>query len=310
MGRQSGQLAPRRARGPTEITAVPTRARGTEHGSQTSHLVRMTQPGGDRPPPAPSGMKEGKHLMLARHRQSLILQAVRSDGSARVSDLTQRLGVSDMTIRRDLEVLARDGLVEKVHGGAVLPGSPASHEPGFEAKLVLERPEKTAIALAQCLLDVPGLTIVTNSLRVTNLFSGTRGLDGTADSVVLTGGVRTPSYALVGPVADLTIRSLHFDLLFLGCYGFDTDAGLTTPNLAEAETNRTLIRVARRVVVLADHTKWGLVSLSSFARLSEVDVLITDDMLPADARAQVTEQAGEVIYAESMLTSRVSRQSA
>src|SRR5437763_1198607 len=162
--------------------------------------------------------------MLARHRQSLILQAVRSDGSARVSDLTQRLGVSDMTIRRDLEVLARDGLVEKVHGGAVLPGTPASHEPGFEAKLVLERPEKTAIAraaasivtpgtaiaigsgtttfaLAQCLLDVPGLTIVTNSLRVTNLFSGTRGLDGTADSVVLTGGVRTPSDALVGPVA-------------------------------------------------------------------------------------------------------------
>src|SRR6185437_15179329 len=124
--------------GGTEIPAVPTRAPGTEHASQTSQLVRMTQPGGDRPPPAPSSVKEGKHLMLARHRQSLILQAVRSDGSARVSDLTQRLGVSDMTIRRDLEVLARDGLVEKVHGGAVLPGSPASHEPGFEAKLVLE----------------------------------------------------------------------------------------------------------------------------------------------------------------------------
>jgi len=261
--------------------------------------------------------------MLARHRQSLILQAVRSDGSARVSDLTQRLGVSDMTIRRDLEVLARDGLVEKVHGGAVLPGTPASHDPGFEAKLVLERPEKTAIAraaadlvrpgtaialaagtttfaLAQCLLDVPGLTIVTNSLRVTNVFSGTRGLDGTADPVVLTGGVRTASEALVGPVADLTIRSLHFDLLFLGCYGFDAQAGLTTPNLAEAETNRTLIRVARRVVVLADHTKWGLVSLSSFADLSDVDVLITDDMLPGDARAQVADQVGEVIFAQSM----------
>jgi DeoR/GlpR family transcriptional regulator of sugar metabolism len=82
--------------------------------------------------------------MLARHRQSLILQAVRNDGSARVSDLTQQLGVSDMTIRRDLEVLAKDGLVEKVHGGAVLPGSHGGHEPGFEDKLVLERPEKTA----------------------------------------------------------------------------------------------------------------------------------------------------------------------
>jgi len=266
--------------------------------------------------------------MLARHRQSLILQAVRSDGSARVSDLTQRLGVSDMTIRRDLEVLARDGLVEKVHGGAVLPGAPASHEPGFEAKLVLERPEKTAIAraaarmvtpgtaialaagtttfaLAQCLLDVPGLTIVTNSLRVTNVFSGTRGLDGTADSVVLTGGVPTASDALVGPIADLTIRSLHFDLLFLGCHGFDVEAGLTTPNLAEAETNRAFIRVARRVVVLADHTKWGLVSLSSFARLNEVDVLITDDMLPAEARAQVADHVGQVVMAESISASRV-----
>jgi DeoR/GlpR family transcriptional regulator of sugar metabolism len=261
--------------------------------------------------------------MLARHRQSLILQAVRSDGSARVSDLTQRLGVSDMTIRRDLEVLARDGLVEKVHGGAVLPGTPTSHEPGFEAKLVLERSEKTAIArtaaslvtpgtavalasgtttyaLAQFLLDVPGLTIVTNSLRVSSVFSGMRGLDGTADSVVLTGGVQTPAEALVGPVADLTIRSLHFDLLFLGCSGFDPQAGLTTPNLAEAETNRTLIRVARRVVVLADHTKWGLVSLSSFARLSEVDVLITDDALSSDALSQTAGQVGEVIVAQSM----------
>jgi len=234
-----------------------------------------------------------------------------------------------MTIRRDLEVLARDGLVEKVHGGAVLPGSHSTHEPGFEDKLVLERPEKSSIAraaaglvrpgtavaisagtttfaLAQCLLDVPGLTIVTNSLRVANLFGGNRGPESA--SVVLTGGVRTPSDALVGPIADLTIRSLHFDLLFLGCHGFDVDAGLTTPNLAEAETNRTFIRVARRVVVLADHTKWGLVSLSSFARLSEVDVLITDDMLPADARAVVAEQVGEVVYAESVTASHTHRQ--
>jgi DeoR/GlpR family transcriptional regulator of sugar metabolism len=261
--------------------------------------------------------------MLARHRQSLILQAVRSEGSARVSDLTQQLGVSDMTIRRDLEVLAIQGLVEKVHGGAVLPGSPASHDPGFEAKLVLERPEKTAIAraaaglvrpgtaialaggtttfaLAQCLLDVPALTIVTNSLRVTNLFHGARSLDGAADSVVLTGGVRTPSDSLVGPVADLTIRSLHFDVLFLGCYGIDLEAGLSTPNLAEAETNRALMRVARRVVVLADYTKWGLVSLSSFASLSDIDVLITDDMLPLDARATLAEHITEVVVAEDL----------
>ena len=287
----------------------------------------MTHPGGDQRGPGAIPATEGGHQMLARHRQSLILQAVRSDGSARVSDLTQQLGVSDMTIRRDLEVLAREGVIEKVHGGAVLPGSPASHDPGFEAKLVLERPEKTAIArtaaglvrpgtaialaggtttfaLAQCLLDVPGLTIVTNSLRVTNLFSGMRGLDAVADSVVLTGGVRTPSDSLVGPVADLTIRSLHFDVLFLGCSGIDAEAGLSTPNLAEAETNRAFIRVARRVVVLADHTKWGLVSLASFTPLSEVDTLITDDDFPETARPQAAAEVGELLLAESLAAPR------
>ncbi len=94
--------------------------------------------------------------MLARHRQSLILEDIRRAGSARVSDLTQRLGVSDMTIRRDLEALARAGLIEKVHGGAVLPGSPSSHEPGFEAKSVLEKPQKEAIARAAAELVTPG----------------------------------------------------------------------------------------------------------------------------------------------------------
>src|SRR6202008_3896954 len=97
--------------------------------------------------------------MLARHRQSLTRQAFGSDGSARVSDLTQRLGVSDMTIRRDLEVLARDGLVEKVHGGAVIPGSHGAHEQAFEDKLVLERPEKSTIARAAAGLVRPGTAV-------------------------------------------------------------------------------------------------------------------------------------------------------
>src|ERR1700761_4086820 len=229
---------------------------------------------------------------------------------------TQQLGVSDMTIRRDLEVLARDGLVEKVHGGAVLPGSHNTHEPGLEDRLVLERPDKTSIAraaaslvrpgtaiaiaagsttfaLAQCLLDVPGLTVVTNSLRVANLFSGGHSPD--TASVVLTGGMRTASDALVGPVADLTIASLHFDTLFLGCTGLDPEVGLSTPNLAEAETNRALIKVARRVVVLADHTKWGVVSLASFAPVEKVNVLVTDALFPAEARAALAGRVGEIV---------------
>lgn len=260
--------------------------------------------------------------MLARHRQSVILEDVRRAGSVRVSELTQRLGVSDMTIRRDLEVLARSGLIEKVHGGAVLPGVPSSHEPGFEVKSGLELPAKGAIsraaaelvqpgsaiglsagtttfAMAKLLISVPELTIVTNSVRVVNLFGdgqvGTARSPGT--SVVLTGGVRTPSDALVGPIADLTIRSLHLDMLFLGCHGIDPVAGLTTPNLAEAETNRAFVRAARKVTVVADHTKWGIVGLSSFASLDEVDTLITDAGLAEDARILMEDRAIELIIA-------------
>jgi len=260
--------------------------------------------------------------MLAKHRQSLILQEVRRSGSARVSDLTQRLGVSDMTIRRDLEVLAKAGLIEKVHGGAVLPGVPSSHEPGFDAKSMLERPEKEAIAkaaaalvtpgtaialsagtttfeLARHLPEIPRLTVVTNSVRAASLMEGARQAGGTTRfAVILTGGVRTPSDALVGPIADLVIRSLHFDMLFIGCHGIDPVAGLTTPNLAESETNRAFVRSARRVTVIADHTKWGIVGLSSFADLEDVDTLITDGELPAEARSLLSDRVGELVIAD------------
>jgi DeoR/GlpR family transcriptional regulator of sugar metabolism len=260
--------------------------------------------------------------MLARQRQSLIVQELMRAGSARVSELTHVLGVSDMTIRRDLDVLARAGLVEKVHGGAVLPGAPSSHEPGFEAKSAREQEAKEAMAriaatlvtpgtavglsagtttftLARLLRDVAGLTIVTNSIRVASLFGQpAAGAPNSATaSVVLTGGVRTPSDALVGPVADLAIRSLHVDELFLGCHGIDAVAGLTTPNLAESETNRAFIQAARRVTVMADHTKWGVVGLSSFADLEDVDTLITDAGLAPEARALAADRVGRLLVA-------------
>lgn len=115
--------------------------------------------------------------------------------------------------------------------------------------------------------------------------------------MVLTGGVRTPSDSLVGPVADQAIAALHFDVLFLGVHGISVEAGLSTPNLAEAETNRRLVQSARRVVVVADHTKWGTVGLSSFAALEQVDTLVTDAGLPAQARAEIAEHLRRLVVA-------------
>lgn len=258
---------------------------------------------------------------LAGQRRVLILEQIRARGGVRVTELVRDLGVSDMTVRRDLDALARRGLVHKVHGGAVRVEAPATGEPGFETKAGWELPAKDAIARAAAALVPPGsavglaggtttfavarhlravegLTVVTNSLRIAELLEqpAEDGAPATA-TVIRTGGVRTPSDALVGPVADQAIRSLHVNLLVLGCHGLSPEAGLTTPNLAEAETNRTFLRSARRVVVVADHTKWNAVGLASFADLDQLDVLVTDDALPAEQRAAAAGLVGELIVA-------------
>jgi DeoR/GlpR family transcriptional regulator of sugar metabolism len=254
--------------------------------------------------------------MLASQRRDLILAELERTGGVRVSELTTRFGVSDMTVRRDLEHLEGHGWLRKVHGGAVAATSSAE-EPGFEAKRLLQQSVKRAIAeraaalvephsavgisagtttwmLASHLKSSPGpLSVVTNSTTVADvMFSG--GASGGV-TVILTGGVRTPSAALVGPVADRTINSLHVDRLFLGVHGMDPTAGFTTPNLAEAQTNRSFIAHARQVVVLADSTKWGTVGLADIGPLSVADVLITDDGLPDDARRALEEVVGELI---------------
>lgn len=257
--------------------------------------------------------------LLAHQRRALIVETVRQTGAVRVAELVAQLGVSDMTIRRDLDSLAQAGAVQKVHGGAVAVAEKSAEEPGFEAKSALESAAKAVIAdaaaalvepgtvvglsagttthaVASRLLKVPRLTVVTNSLPIADMLR-TAAVEspGQVPAVLLTGGMPTPSAALVGPLADQSISSLHLDLLILGAHGVSERAGLTTPNLAEAQTNRALVAAARRVVVAADHTKWGVVGLSSFARLDEVDWLIMDEGLQPSARSVLSEAVGELL---------------
>jgi DeoR/GlpR family transcriptional regulator of sugar metabolism len=242
---------------------------------------------------------------------------VREHGAVRVVELSQRLDVSEMTVRRDLETLAAQGLVQKVHGGATAVSERSIDEPGFAAKSVRQPAEKEAIAEAAALLVTPGsaialtggtttwalarrlsslsgLTVVTNSVPVADELR--RG--GAGFSVVLTGGTRTPSDALVGPIAESAARELHVDVVFMGVHGMDEAAGFTTPNLMECEINRAFLQSARRLVVLADHTKWGLIGLSTIADLRDADVLISDASLPHRARQILRERVGRLVIAE------------
>jgi DeoR/GlpR family transcriptional regulator of sugar metabolism len=110
--------------------------------------------------------------------------------------------------------------------------------------------------------------------------------------------VRTPSAALVGPVADRTIASMHFDRLFLGVHGIDERSGYTTPNLAEAATNRAFVNSAREVVVVADSSKWGTVGLADIAPLSAASTLVTDSGLPAEANRILSDAVGSLVTVE------------
>lgn len=247
--------------------------------------------------------------MLVEERRRRIVEQVRRRGSVSVTTLAKELGVSGMTIRRDLESLAAEGVLDKVHGGATLRRGASAEELDFELTSERNLTQKEAIAaeamkliepgmsvgisagsttwtFARHLLAVPDLTVVTNSLRVAETFRRTE----TDHLVVLTGGVRTPSDALVGPVADAALKSLHCDVVFLGVHGVDVDAGLTTPNLAEAQTNQALIASGGRLVVLADHTKFGRVGLKTISPLDRVGTLITDSAADPEELVRVSEQ--------------------
>jgi len=190
-----------------------------------------------------------------------------------------------------------------VHGGARLPLLHDQAEPEPQQKALLQPGEKHAIARAAADLVVPGtavgigsgtttlelarvlaerddldgLTIVTNALAVAEVLDGVGGV-----TVVLIGGVRTISGALVGPIATSGIRQLNLHTLVIGCHGIDPERGATAPNLLEAETNRAFMAQAATTVVLADATKWGIAGLATFAAFDEIDVLVTDESL-ADA---------------------------
>jgi len=255
--------------------------------------------------------------MLPVQRQDRILAEIERAGGARIAQLADLLGVSEMTVRRDLDVLARRGRIKKVYGGAtVLPHS-TSDEPGFEAKSHRETEAKDLIGAAAAnliqpgatiavsagtttytaathLARIPDLTVVTNSVRVADYLH----IHGeNSQTVLLTGGLRTPSDALVGPIAVHTISGLHVDALLLGVHGMDPVAGFTTPNLLEADMNRAMVAAAGRLIVLADHTKWGVVGLSAMAQLADASVLVSDEDLDVEAREVLQATVGELILA-------------
>lgn len=240
--------------------------------------------------------------MLAPERQSRILKELQLHEAVRVTDIAATLNVSEMTIRRDIETLDQQGLARKVHGGGMRLARLSALEPGFSLNVDRELQAKTSIAREALALIRPGmtlaltggtttyqlavhlaaametlhnLTVVTNSLKVAELLYRHQG--DSQCQVIVTGGERTPSEALVGPITLMALRTLNTDLCFMGAHGLDAQRGLTSPNLLEAETNAAFIESTGRLVVLADSTKFQVRALATIAAVSAVDTIITDD---------------------------------
>lgn len=243
--------------------------------------------------------------MLAAQRQHLILQEVHNEGTVRVATLAARFDVSEMTIRRDIDALDAGGLVLRVHGGAARTDSFSALEPGFANKSALEQPAKAAIAAEALKLVRPGmtllisggtttfelarllprnfdLTVATNSAMVAGSLAAREGTgeDSGIRTLVL-GGERTPSEALVGPLTVQAVSTIAADLCFMGAHGLDLQAGITSPNLLEAEVNAAMVRASSRLVVLADSSKYGVIGLAGICPLSAVHILVTDSGIHA-----------------------------
>jgi DeoR family transcriptional regulator of aga operon len=226
-------------------------------------------------------------------RFAAILDRLGDDGSVDVDRLAGALAVSPSTVRRDLRALEERGLLERTHGGAVGPSR------AFELPLRVRggqrRPEKLLIAraaaamvgdgatigltggsttteVARQLVDVERLTVVTNAINIAAELAIRPNL-----RLIVTGGVvRGTSYELVGPLAERGLEGLRVETVFVGVDGVSLEAGFTTFEDVEAQTNLALITRAARVVVVADGSKIGRVTLARICEPSAVHELVTD----------------------------------
>ena len=236
--------------------------------------------------------------MLSEERQRAILELLRRDGRVLVVDLARQFHTSQVTIRKDLEILHVQGRVHRTHGGALPARDGALEDPTLREKEKLHRKEKLQIAAAAARMVAEGQVVILDSgttttgiaraLRnfqnltiITNAVNIAAELSGSAVEVILTGGnLRKNSFSLVGPIAEETLHRLHADILFLGVDGFDVQYGLSTPNLLEAKVNRAMIEISKTAVAVCDSSKFGKRSLSLIAPPTSLQHVITDSGIP------------------------------
>ncbi|MCV7225765.1 DeoR/GlpR family DNA-binding transcription regulator [Mycolicibacterium komossense] len=255
--------------------------------------------------------------MYPEERQQAIAALVMSRGRASVTELAETYAVTTETVRRDLAVLDRAGVLRRVHGGAVPVRALHIVESDVTERESTRTDYKDAIARAAAeFFPISGgsvlfdagtttarvaallptdreLTVVTNSVPIAARISGM----STVNLQLLGGRVRGLTQASVGEQALRVLDTLRVDIAFIGANGITVEHGLSTPDGEEAAVKRAMVRSAHYVVVVADSSKVGREEFVSFAPIDRVDALVTDSELSADHRAELTERGVEVVEA-------------
>jgi DeoR/GlpR family transcriptional regulator of sugar metabolism len=246
-------------------------------------------------------------------RQKMILHLLEQRENARVSELSDLLGVSVATIRRDLNKLREMGEIERFHGGAVI-SLPSAPEPpviqrsgeniaekeriGKAAAALVQDGDvifigsgTTALEVARNLLGIKNLTVITNALTVVNMLSNEENI-----TLVTTGGIfRRSELSFIGHLAEHALSELRPQKVIMGIRAISLQDGLTNDYLPEVNTDRAIIYAASEVIVVADHSKFGKVSTAFVAPISAIRKLVTDAQTSKEIIASIQAQGVEVI---------------
>lgn len=257
----------------------------------------------------------GDRTLLAAERHQRIMEILRERRSASVAELAQELGTSQSTINRDLSTLTDHGWIWRVRGGATyLAGSrtdppakgerlrrvrekeaigEAAAELVTEGQVVFLEASTTVASVARHLRQLEQLTVVTNDVFIAAELSDCAGFE-----VIVTGGLlRQSTLALVGPLVEQLLDSIHVDVVITGISALSPEHGLSTGNLLEAQTKKRLLRSSGLVIGVADHSKFGTSAFVRLGPVSDLDVLVTDDLAPAEDVAFIQELGTRVIVA-------------
>lgn len=253
--------------------------------------------------------------MLAQQRHTEIQERLRLDGAVRVAELARTFGVTEETVRRDLEKLDKAGKLVRTHGGA-LPTRDVSQDVPFDIRQTAKLAEKQAIArhavryvgegaaialdasstvheLARVLPD-QRLTVITNSLPATLLLARCEQLQ-----VLSTGGILDPgSVSWTGSLAEHALDRININRCFLSTHGVHVDRGLSEVDDYQARVKHRMMDAAEEVYLLVDHSKFGMRRMVPLAGLDEIDVLITDRGADPQVLAQFADRGVRVEVAE------------